>query len=137
MRIEVIRVFMKGKVVDTSQWRSSFQRLVMEERTAPITGPVTVSVSLFMRRPRGHFAGDKVKPEYQTLTAHEERAVWRVARVVERALEGVAYESGRQIIHMNVGKGFAAGEIPEGVSVTVAQYVNYADAMSDGRAFSP
>lgn len=137
MRIDVVRVFMKGKVVDTSQWRSSFQRMVMEERTTPIAGPVTVSISLFMRRPHGHFTGGKLKPEYQTLTAHEERAVWRVARVVESALEGVAYESGRQIIHMTVGKGFTAGDIPEGVSVTVAQYVNYANAMSDGRAFSP
>lgn len=137
MRIDTVRVFMKGKIVDTPMWRIDLQRLVMEQRTAPIAGPVTLSLSIYMRRPRGHFKDGKIRTEYQTWTAHEERAVSRIARVVEDALEGVAFESKRQIIHLNVGKAFVAGDIPEGVSATVAQHINYGNAMSDGRAFSP
>lgn len=109
-------------------WRSSVEAAAAQAMSEQggnriMAGPITVAVTFYMPRPKGHYGSGKnagkIKPSAPSrhIVKPDTTKLWRAA---EDAMKGIVWVDDAQIVNQNVGKMYAndSAHLP-GVSITV------------------
>ena len=114
-----------GRVIVTDDcrrnkdWRAVVALVASEHIKEPLAGPVSVTVTFFMPRPKSHFGKRGLKlnaPTYHTVRPDSTK-LWRAA---EDALKGIAWFDDAQVVRQLIEKRY--GDTP-GAAVEIRKEV--------------
>lgn len=108
---------------DSKDWRGDVKRFAVEHFTAPLEGPLEVTLRFYLPRPKGHFGSGKnasvVNPSAPQRPTGRPDAL-KMARLVEDALTGIAWNDDAQIVDEHLSKRYdSTGHVGVGVDITM------------------